>query len=338
MTWTSIFAKHCKLHKLRETSLYHRWLSTLRRQISAANTHSLEQLEFAREKGINMPKSSPQCAAHEGPVPLVMMGHVISRFSQVSILYEKREEIKVVLAETVEIGDLLILFLMGWLSVPAARLLYHLYTLRTQRQGLHEPRKNGGLLGSGGSSFESSLIFPISKLVSQAARLACLVYFIDCVVIAFDVSSPDIDLRGAKISHKFSKMIYSTWAAACLMSFKRYLLSLVVSNKKKPKLGKLGVYDRILDILILFCLAVTMLGIWEIDVGPGLASIFAFGGIGTLVVSLACKDLAAQLVCGVVVSTSENFYVGDDVRLGTDTSGIIDHIGWLYTDVRGECL
>ena len=104
------------------------------------------------------------------------------------------------------------------------------------------------------------------------------------------------------------------------------------------KLGKVGVYDRILDILILFCLTVAVLDVLKLDAGPGLSSLFAFGGVGTLVLSLASKDLAAQLVSGLAVSASENFYVGDNVRLGSDTCGVIETILWLYTDLRGESL
>jgi small-conductance mechanosensitive channel len=211
---------------------------------------------------------------------------------------------------------------LGWFTVPLVRLIYKVY-FKMGKEDESDP-------------FDSSHAFFLASFASQMAQLACLVYIIDCSVIVFDVANPNVHLREFEISRKFSKIIYTSWAAFRLMKFKRYLLSLAVQKKSK-KLGKVGVYDRILDILILFSLATAMLGILEIDIGPGLVSLFAFGGVGTLVISLACKDFASQLVCGVVVSTSENFYVGDNIRVGNDkTCGIIDNIGWLYTDVRGK--
>jgi small-conductance mechanosensitive channel len=53
-----------------------------------------------------------------------------------------------------------------------------------------------------------------------------------------------------------------------------------------------------------------------LEMGRGINSLFAFGGIGTLVFSLASKDIASQLVSGLVISTSDRFYEGESIHLG----------------------
>ena len=267
---------------------------------------------------------------------------IISRFSYLKFL-EHRAEIYQALAATVHVGDLVILVLFGWFTVPVARVGFELYLeKRVKDDDMTESRSARSFIFDdseidSSEPFYSSLPYYVANFVSQVARVACLVYFFDCLVIAFGKANPDIDMEEDEVSLKFAKLAYSTWAAIRIMSFKRYLLC-AAARRPLKKLGKVGVYDRMLDILILVALAITILDVLKFDAGPGLSSLFAFGGVGTLIFSLASKDLAAQLVSGLVISTSENFYVGDNVKLGKDTLGIIDSIGWLYTDLRGESL
>ena len=269
--------------------------------------------------------------------PLVA-GQLLSSLSHVSLL-DHQEQIIATLLHTVHLSDIALLALLGWCSLPVARLVYELYFKKEKKDRSVQSRRRFSFLledvDPDEDPFFSSAAFFVGNLMSQVAKLACLVYLFDCLVIIFDIATPELVLEEYEVSVKFAKLVYLIWAAVRLMSFKRYLLCVAVHRPIK-KLGRVGVYDRILDLFILFSLAVALLDIFGVDIGPGLASLFAFGGVGTLVVSLACKDLAAQLVSGVVVSTQENFYVGDNIKLGGDTCGIIDSIGWFYTGVRGK--
>lgn len=287
---------------------------------------------------------------------LMLAGRIASRMWQVSGFIEHRTEILEGLSKTVSLGDVLVLICVGWLTVPLTRIVFERIhanmkqETESTRKTLHTSSQDS-LRSSGGSfddrpdteeqdsdSFYRSWTYQISQLASQIARLSCLVYIVDCLIVMVDMANPDIAFDDYDLSLKFTKLVYTVWAALRLMSIKRYLLCAAANRgSKKKSLGKVEVYDRIVDIFIFFSLAVAILDIANIDIGPGLTSLFAFGGVGTLVLSLACQPMAAQLVSGVVVSTSENFYVGDDIKLG-DTRGIVDKIGWFYTDLRGECM
>lgn len=283
---------------------------------------------------------------------LLLAGQIISRLARFSEIVSRRREILASLVNTIEMGDLIVLVALGWFTIPVVRVVYTFYHAQSSEKkgavplkkvakgqrlteeddhdhSVNTPRQENADL------FFSSTPFYIANLATEVFQRACLVYFIDCLVIVADIIDPRLDIAHHELSLKFAKILYSIWAATRLMAFKRYFLCMA-AKRPETKLGKVGLYDRILDILILFCLILAILDILNVEVGPGLASLFAFGGVGTLVLTLASKDLAHQLVCGVVVSTSENFYVGDHIRLGNETRGAIDYIGWLYTDVRGK--
>lgn len=272
---------------------------------------------------------------------LLLAGQIISRLARFSEIVSRRDEILASLVDTIELGDLIVLAALGWLTIPVVHVVYTFYhaqcNLQTKTMSVSLTKKaiQDQPLQPTADSFYTSTPFHIANMATEVFQRACLVYFIDCLVIVADTIDPKLNIAHHELSVKFAKILYSVWAATRLMALKRYLLC-VASKRPETKLGKVGLYDRILDILILFCLILGILDILKVAVGPGLASLFAFGGVGTLVLTLASKDLAHQLVCGVVVSTSENFYVGDHIRLGNDTRGAIDSIGWLYTDIRGK--
>jgi small-conductance mechanosensitive channel len=72
-----------------------------------------------------------------------------------------------------------------------------------------------------------------------------------------------------------------------------------------------------------------------IDINMRLQSVFAAGGVGALIFSLASKDLAEQIVGGFAISAWDAFDVGDDIRLGDGTEGTVKRIGLVETEIQG---
>jgi small-conductance mechanosensitive channel len=134
---------------------------------------------------------------------------------------------------------------------------------------------------------------------------------------------------------KLARVLYTIWIAFRIMQFKRYLLGRAV-NKSPEKLGKIMIYDRILDVIIYAALSFSIMDTVEVEYGAGFKSLFAFGGVGTLVFSLASKDMATLFVSGLVLSTSEKFIEGDVIELGDKTTGTVVKTGLLYTSIRRE--
>ena len=130
--------------------------------------------------------------------------------------------------------------------------------------------------------------------------------------------------------------MYNVWATFRFKDFKRHLLERIFSSAQN-KIGKVGIYDRILNTVINTVMGVAILDILKVGRGTAIiSSVLSLGGVGTLVFSLASKELAEQLVGGLTLSTSERFYEGDYIELGDGTEGLVTKIGWTHTELRGE--
>ena len=70
-----------------------------------------------------------------------------------------------------------------------------------------------------------------------------------------------------------------------------------------------------------------LLETYNVKVGVALSSIFAFGGMGTLIFSLASKDFATELLSGIVSSASRKYDIGDKILIGDGTYGYVTRLG-----------
>lgn len=59
------------------------------------------------------------------------------------------------------------------------------------------------------------------------------------------------------------------------------------------------------------------------------------GGLGAVVLTLATQNLAQELVGGLAIKIQSDVAVGDEVKLGDGTGGIIHHLGWVSSSIRG---
>lgn len=189
-----------------------------------------------------------------------------------------------------------------------------------------------------GKSYEDTVTYKVADTISQAARIAGIIYFIDAFEVALEVSG----IKGKKskdISTLLAKLIYATWAFFRARVYKRDFIVNVVESKTKmmnDKGGIVGIFDKISDFFLFVILSLTWLDILKIKLGNGLSSIFALGGAGTLTLTLASQDLAKRALNGLALSTSDHFYVGDKILLGDGTSGEVVKMGWLNTEIRGS--
>ena len=96
-----------------------------------------------------------------------------------------------------------------------------------------------------------------------------------------------------------------------------------------------GVYNRfanrILDVIIYLCASLSIVDMLGIQAGIAVKSIFGLGSFGTLALSLASKDLAAEFVGGVMVQSTNFFDEGETVVLQDGTRGSVAKIGWLVS-------
>lgn len=262
---------------------------------------------------------------------LVIVGRLLPDIRQLVVTREKVEEIGSTLLDTIDVVDVIFLLVVAFCIVPLARLFHRVWFAREYES---DKKSESGDEEKPADSFKSTYTYQVAHNVSQIAKIAIIVYVIDCIMVVNYVQGIEFAMtKGVDFGAKIARILYTVWIAYRFMQLKRYLLGRTV-NKSPEKLGKIMIFDRILDAIIYAVLTFSIMDTVEIEYGAGLKSLFAFGGLGTLVLSLASKDMATLLVSGLVLSTSEKFHEGDFIELGDKTTGTVVGRGLLYTSIR----
>jgi small-conductance mechanosensitive channel len=217
---------------------------------------------------------------------------------------------------------------LGWGLVPLFEVPYDKRLRRQQfKSSSHDKRH-----GRRHRPFRKTKGFDIVESISQVAKLALLVYLVDMFKIVLVGIGFEIP-REEHVTHAFSYILYTVWAATRLSKFKRYALCHWTGESE----GRLGVVNRVLDAAVYMIAAILIFEILNVEMGLALQGIFAFGSVGTLVFSLASKGIATQLMYGVLLASSDRIYEGDSILLNkTKFSGTVHKLGWVETVIRGS--
>lgn len=167
-----------------------------------------------------------------------------------------------------------------------------------------------------------------------ALRLLAVMYFSVSGLAAFAIF-----LRALKVTlpkditkriERIGFILYGTVLARKLVIF---VLFQSLKNLKWIKTqAKIFSLERLLEIIIY---AIGFFGIitW---IGVPLSSVLAFGGIGGIAFGLATKEIAQNLVGGVMLSFIAPFGPGDFIKSKDgDIEGIVEDVGWYMTRMRG---
>ncbi|KAL7467592.1 hypothetical protein ACHAXS_007834 [Conticribra weissflogii] len=247
--------------------------------------------------------------------------------------------------------DLAVLCALGWGLVPCLGIVYSfLYggvvgnavkskgkkgiSLKRDGEGEEctEDCDGGGDDDDDDESYHKSYLFLLSDHIAQMARLALLVYACDCIVVVFHTIGYN-HKQWSAVSKVFAKILYTSWVARRLQTFKSYVVRKAL-NKAPKNCDKLKMVNRILDGVMLAVLLVKILDFLSVETGFALTSIAAVGTTGGLIVSLASQEIAKGILSGVEMASSDRFYEGDEVHFGDGTQGYIQKLGFLRTKVR----
>ena len=221
------------------------------------------------------------------------------------------------LHDAIEPGEIVVLLFLGWVTMPLTSFIYRI------------------IFGAGkeGEGFHQSHAYQFSRIFSQAIRVALVVIAADCLDVVMTSMGFDIAQR-VDFAYVAARVAYTTWAAVQFAAFKKYLLNKAVQTKHQDKLGRASLLNQLLDFVILMVTTFFIIDLLDVEIGAGFTSVFAIGGVGTLIVSLASKDIAEQLLSGLVLHVTDKFYEGDLVRFGDGTAGTVFKIGWMHTVIR----
>lgn len=238
------------------------------------------------------------------------------------------EEVKTV----ANLGEWIMIVLIGWLIVPLVRYPY-------EKIGL-TPRKLDDNAESNETvkqkpPFEESFSYHLASHVAGAGKIAALVYCIDCLLIVIQTMGFGIK---QKYGSSLAKVIYSTWIISRLLEWKRYFVRTTIfalGKKHKGWKKRAKIANDASDILVLAVGAFSLLDILKIKTGLTLKSFFAVGGAGTIVLSFASKDLAIGLVSGWALQASDKVFEGDLIKFNGIT-GTVDRIGVMETIITDD--
>lgn len=215
------------------------------------------------------------------------------------------------------IGDLLLLTALGYVTVPLTKFL----------RGIGKPDESE-------SSWLRSPSFRIARAFSQLSTIGGIVYLVDWVAVALKEIGFNFPLK-MNLPTVVAQCGLAMWLAVNISAAKQALLCRVLKVRSPEDLGRASIYDRLGDGMIYFTAILVILDILCVETGRAMGSVFALGSIGTLVISLASKDLVADFISGLALSAADKFHEGEEVRIGTEYIGIVQRVGWMNTDIRG---
>jgi len=306
--------------------------------------------------------TTPEALAERGQ-QLTLAGQILPFLKRFVITSRKLRAIVQALQDALNEQEFFLIALVGWGWLPLNKFVHGVVEQRrlgkrTPDIGNHKddgggaPAKGGEVWetaeGEGSDSSSSSSAaelgrvaefqdsrywYQSAKHISQAARIGAFVY--SCDALAVILNTLGFRYRQQQgYSAKAAHISFSVWTALRVGELKHWLLGRFF-NRERNQPGKVQVYNSILNALLAAFTFGHILDMFDVNIGVAVASLLSIGGVGTLVISLASKDIAEQLVSGLAVGASDRFLPGEEIVLGDGTAGFIDTMGLLYTDVRG---
>lgn len=129
-------------------------------------------------------------------------------------------------------------------------------------------------------------------------------------------------------------VICSTWLCfEVKKQFQYSWLQRATYKGKRPDKAKVNLMSKLLSILILLVASLVILD----SLGVHIGALLALGGVGGLTLGFAAKDMFANFFGGFMVHITKPFSVGDEIHtLDQSTYGIVEHIGFYLTRIRGR--
>jgi MscS family membrane protein len=98
-----------------------------------------------------------------------------------------------------------------------------------------------------------------------------------------------------------------------------------------PDLALIPVVGKLISSVMFLIFGLMVLDVFQVP----LQAILAFGGLGSLAVSWAAKDVIANFFGGFTIFINRHFHVGDWIRsTNKEFEGVVEEIGWYMTQIR----
>jgi small-conductance mechanosensitive channel len=262
-----------------------------------------------------------------------LAGKIFPSLSKLFISPKTARKIFKQIQKVQEPGDWIFIFLLGWVTIPAVKYPYEKMVIGSSKQ---DTAKTEAI-----RPFQETFVYHFADHLSQAGKLAALVYGLDCIAIALETIGFS---QVTMFSPYLAKAIYTVWIFSRFNKLKRFLVfkAFGVSNVQdmstnpsmRGHLARAKIINRILELLCLAGCFFVMIDVLKVKSGVTLKSLFAVSGASTVIFSLAVKDVAIEVVSGLALQASDKVYEGEKVLFGNGLKGTVDQIGLFETLIR----
>ena len=165
-----------------------------------------------------------------------LAGVVKRSATKMFITPEKVKAISNALNQVVQWEELLLIFTLGWLALPALQVPFDSMNLGSlRRRG--RPKV-----------FEETYFHLIFDHISQLAKLAFAVYIVDILKIVLQTLGFNVHIAG-NVNHAFAKVLYTAWLSNRIAVLKRFILAKKTDQNIYDLEGEVQIVDRYVDTL-----------------------------------------------------------------------------------------
>lgn len=248
---------------------------------------------------------------------VALTGKISSILTKLSNAPSKNKEVLSALQHNMNTLDIIPICMLGWIMKPVSKYIYN----KVFPTFLKRSR-----------DYKQTILYFVTNILSSIGRIALIVYLFDILDVILTVIGFEIAAK-YEFSTIVAKVCYTVFAA---LQMKEYKNALLQKEKRKNSRYPITLINRSLNLLLYIVSGLILVDTLHIDMGVTLSSLFAFSGVGTIVLSLASQNIATGLMNGLEISVSQNFVVGDEIRMSDGTQGIVAKLGILGMDIEGD--
>jgi small-conductance mechanosensitive channel len=268
-------------------------------------------------------KAAAVAASRRTPGSSVLRGKLSAVVGKFLISPQRAAQVFLAIGQHVidDVGDLALILMLLKAPFPLAKYIYR------KRHATKE--WSDDMLAK---QFAASKTRRVARLILEIGELLGIIWATEVGILLLKELGFQF-VRLYPINQWMAGIVFSLWGARNASAAKYFLLS----RGNKIDLSKSGgprLLNRFFDVLIYAGTALAILDFLSVETGLALRSLFGLSSIGTLVFSLASKELVAEFLASLAIQGTNMYQEGDDILLQDGTQGTVQKLGWLNTHVR----
>ena len=173
----------------------------------------------------------------------------------------------------------------------------------------------------------------LARVATEVGQLLGLIYAVEVGILLLK----ELGFQFVKIypiNQWTAGIVFSLWGAQNISAIKYWIISRGNRRDIQNMGGVPRLLNRFFDVLIYAGTVLAILDFLSVETGFALKSVFGLGSVGTLVFSLASKELVAEFLASLAIQGTNMYQEGDEILLADGTQGIVQRMGWLNTHIR----